>query len=181
MSRKVEIEVPDGKRAEWVNGVLTLVNEKPTEDEVIKSVNNFADAVRALGDDHPYVEAYNSFEHHVRASVGFEHLKDVSAFLMLRIVAAALNRCADEEGFIGGMAYFPVFDVCAIDGELGTNEMDVMCDNGPFRFKFTNIDNYDFYDYRTKPESILFKTERLAKHAGEKFLDLWVDYLVDYK
>ena len=27
--RKVEIEIPNGKMAKWVNGVLTLVDEKP--------------------------------------------------------------------------------------------------------------------------------------------------------
>lgn len=31
MSKEITIPVPDGKRAEWINGVLTLVDE-PKED-----------------------------------------------------------------------------------------------------------------------------------------------------
>ena len=29
--KKIELEIPDGKRAEWVNGVLTLVDDTPKE------------------------------------------------------------------------------------------------------------------------------------------------------
>ena len=29
--KKIEIEIPDGKRAEWVNGVLTLVDDTPKD------------------------------------------------------------------------------------------------------------------------------------------------------
>lgn len=29
--KKIEIEIPEGKKAEWVNRVLTLVDEKPQD------------------------------------------------------------------------------------------------------------------------------------------------------
>lgn len=29
--KKVEIEIPEGKKVEWVNGVLTLVDDKPED------------------------------------------------------------------------------------------------------------------------------------------------------
>lgn len=32
--KKLEITVPEGKIAEWVNGVLTLVNEKDMEQKM---------------------------------------------------------------------------------------------------------------------------------------------------
>ena len=47
--KTITIEIPDGKKAEWVNGVLTLVDDKPQDpNEQIKS---FEDAVRFLGID----------------------------------------------------------------------------------------------------------------------------------
>lgn len=40
--KKIEIEIPDGKRAEWVNGVLTLVDDKPKD--VRERIKTFEDA-----------------------------------------------------------------------------------------------------------------------------------------
>lgn len=31
MKKKIEVEIPDGKCAKWVNGVLTLVDEEPQD------------------------------------------------------------------------------------------------------------------------------------------------------
>ena len=41
-SKKIEIEVPNGKKPEWVNGVQTLVDEKP--QNVMERVKTFKDA-----------------------------------------------------------------------------------------------------------------------------------------
>lgn len=43
--QKIQIEIPDGKRAEWVNSVLTLVDDKPIEykykvGDMVKSAKN---------------------------------------------------------------------------------------------------------------------------------------------
>ena len=29
--KKIEVEIPEGKRAEWVNNILTLVDDKPVD------------------------------------------------------------------------------------------------------------------------------------------------------
>ena len=54
--KKIEIEIPEGKKAEWVDGVLTLVDEKPKD--ITERIKTFDDAVKALGDDHPLVLQY---------------------------------------------------------------------------------------------------------------------------
>lgn len=51
--KKIEIEIPDGKRAEWVNGVLTLVDE-----DVTKRIKTFEDACNELGNAHPLITQY---------------------------------------------------------------------------------------------------------------------------
>ena len=56
-TKKVEIEIPVGKVAKWVDGVLTLVDEKP--QDVTERIKTFADACRELGSDHPFVKAYD--------------------------------------------------------------------------------------------------------------------------
>lgn len=36
--KKIEIEIPDGQRAEWVNGVLTLVEDDKNIQDIIDSL-----------------------------------------------------------------------------------------------------------------------------------------------
>lgn len=36
--KKIEIEIPNGKRAEWVNGVLTLVEDDKNIQDIIDSL-----------------------------------------------------------------------------------------------------------------------------------------------
>ena len=82
--KKIEIEIPDGKCAKWVNSVLTLVNEDITER--IKTVK---DACAELGEKHPLVTQYRLSV--AAAYIGDPMTEDFIAFLKLRIIAAALN------------------------------------------------------------------------------------------
>ena len=42
--RRLEIEIPDGKMAQWVNGVLTLVDDKKQQN-VMERLKTFEDAL----------------------------------------------------------------------------------------------------------------------------------------
>lgn len=55
-TKKVEIEIPVGKKIEWVNGVLTLVDEKPKD--VTERIKTFEDACHELGESHPLVKEW---------------------------------------------------------------------------------------------------------------------------
>ena len=63
-TKKVEIEIPAGKKAEWVNDVLTLVDEEKPQD-VKERIKTFEDAIEELGEDHPlvdhWIECYNTY------------------------------------------------------------------------------------------------------------------------
>ena len=89
--KKIEIEIPDGKRAEWVNGVLTLVDDKPKD--VTERIKTFEDACEELGNDHPFVRTYNEYARNI--SEENKNDVDIIAYLKLRIIVAALN-----EGYI---------------------------------------------------------------------------------
>lgn len=86
-TKKVEIEIPAGKKAVWVNGVLTLVDEKP--QDVTERIKTFADACRELGSDHPFVKAYDGYVSHIHQHDMNDY--DLVAYLQLRIITAALN------------------------------------------------------------------------------------------
>lgn len=79
-SKKLEIEIPEGKTAVWRNGILTLIDEP--EKDVRKRIKTFEDACHEIGID---AEAWNRD----KISLGLE--PDVLAFLKLRIIVKALN------------------------------------------------------------------------------------------
>lgn len=84
--KKIEIEIPDGKRAEWVNGVLTLVDDTPKD--ITERIKTFEDACAKLGDKHPLVTQYRLI---AGGYEGEEETDDLIAYLKLRIIVAALN------------------------------------------------------------------------------------------
>ena len=84
MKKKIEVEIPDGKCAKWVNSVLTLV-----DDDVTKRIKTLEDACAELGEKHPLVTQYRLSV--AAAYIGDPMTEDFIAFLKLRIIAAALN------------------------------------------------------------------------------------------
>ena len=80
---KIEIKIPNGKKAEWVNGVLTLVDDKPMD--IMDRVKTFEDACNELGEDNCFVRRYKALYEEICDD------RDMVAYLKLRIVCAALN------------------------------------------------------------------------------------------
>ena len=104
MSKQITIPVPDGKRAEWINGVLTLVDEQKVDNRpVTERIKTFTDACNALGDEHPLVKEY------LRVADGNIILDDLYAYLKLRIIVAALNEGWEPKFEKGEYRYFPWF------------------------------------------------------------------------
>lgn len=99
-SKKIEIEVPNGKKPEWVNGVLTLVDEKP--QNVMERVKTFEDACNELGNDHQTVIDYY-------ALCDATCTKDILSYAKLRIIAAALNEGWKPQFTTDEYRYFPWF------------------------------------------------------------------------
>lgn len=179
--KKIEIEVPDGKKAEWVNGMLTLVDDKP--ENVMERVKTFEDACKELGDNHPFIEAYHSFEHNVRASVGNEYLKDIAAYMRLRIVVAALNEGWEPQFTEEEYRYYPWF--CFYTEKEINNMSDT---NKKSLFRLPSTTDYGGVAYASAIDGssytgsnhgsrLAFKTRELAEYAGKQFIDIWADYI----
>lgn len=80
-TKKIEIEVPEGKTAKWVNGVLTLIDEKPKD--VTERIKTFQDALDELGADDELVKEYRALGDNARL--------DTACWLRLGIIVKALN------------------------------------------------------------------------------------------
>lgn len=178
---KIEIQVPEGKRAEWVNGVLTLVDDEP--NNVMERIKTFEDAYDALGDEHPFVKAYDSFECFVRPNVEEEYLKDIRAYLKLRIITAALNDGWTPKFAKDECKYFPWFyfytekDICTMSDDNRDNLINI-----------TNATDYSGVTcgnvYSDSSETcpclccqLAFKNAELVEYAGKQFIEIWADYI----
>lgn len=108
MKQKInEIEIPDGKRAEWVNGVLTLVDDKPKD--VTERIKTFEDACAELGDKHPFVIQYKKLYDCFLNDTAMNNSHDIIAFLKLRIITAALNEGWEPQFTDDEYRYYPWF------------------------------------------------------------------------
>lgn len=173
-SKKIEIEVPNGKKPEWVNGVLTLVDEKP--QNVMERVKTFKDACNELGIEHDkWVQD--------KKDLGLE--ADVIAYLKLRIIAAALNEGWKPQFTTDEYRYFPWFYLYT------QSEIDEMSEEEKSRVVYRSFYNayasggvacaYTSYVSSLTNASIgsrlAFKTRELAEYAGRQFVEIWADYV----
>ena len=145
---KIEIEVPEGKRAEWVNGVLTLVDEQPKN--VMERIKTFDDAYNELGKEHVLVKDFDNSN-----PLTHEH----AAYLELCIIVTAINEGWKPTFAEGEKRWCPWFEI----------------EDGGVSFAYAS---YDSSDADTSICSRLaFKSEELAKYAGQQFIDIYKDFL----
>lgn len=173
-SKKIEIEVPNGKKPEWVNGVLTLVDEKP--QNVMERVKTFKDACNELGIEHDkWVQD--------KKDLGLE--ADVIAYLKLRIIAAALNDGWKPQFTTDEYRYFPWFYLYTqseIDEMSEEEKSRVGCRSSSYANAGGGVAcAYASYDSSSACASfgsrLAFKTRELAEYAGRQFVEIWADYV----
>lgn len=184
MSKQITIHVPDGKRAEWINGVLTLVDEQKADNRpVTERIKTFADACRELGSDHPFVKAYNGYVSHIHQHDMNDY--DLVAYLKLRIIVAAINEGWEPKFEKGEYRYYPLF-------YLYTKEQyDVFDDEEKGRCVLRSgsytSSNYGFVvclanpdassSYTSSGSRLAFRTRELAAYAGKQFTEEWADFM----
>ena len=183
MSKEITIPVPDGKRAEWINGVLTLVDEQKVENRpVTERIKTFDDACNALGDEHPLVTQYRLT---AAAYKGDPMTEDFIAYLKLRIIVAALNEGWEPKFTEDEYRYFPWFFFYTKeeydkldDEEKGRCVLRSGFSTGS-AYGFVSCDAY--YDasssYTSVGSRLAFRTRELAAYAGRQFTEEWADFM----
>lgn len=183
MSKQITIPVPDGKRAEWINGVLTLVDEQKVDNRpVTERIKTFDDACNALGDEHPLVTQYRLT---AAAYKGDPMTEDFIAYLKLRIIVAALNEGWKPKFEKGEYRYFPCFYLYTKEqyDELDDEEKGrCVLRSGNSSVSYNGFvycgANYDASFSNTYSGSRLsFRTRELAAYAGRQFTEEWTDFV----
>ena len=143
--------------------------------DIIERVKTFEDACEELGEDHQYVKAYREW-----MRISYAECKDVTAYLKLRIICAALNE-GWEPKFDGeeyrhqpGFWIYTKKDYEELDEDEKKN----------FRVVGRSYDNA-YADMRVQASlsgavcssRLVFKTREIAEYCEKQFIDIWSDYL----
>lgn len=180
---KIEIEVPKGYKAEWVNGILTLVQDKKKDIRpVTERVKTFEDAVDELGEDNNLVIMFKHFE-----AEGFAAgSEDLIAYLKLRIITAALNEGWTPQFTDDEYRYYTWFNLY---GEKEWNDLSedtkrqygvligghMGCD-ATTDFIFAHLSLAPSIATANVGSRLCFKSKELALYAGKQFVSLWMDF-----
>lgn len=173
-SKKLEIEIPEGKTAVWRNGILTLIDEP--EKDVRKRIKTFEDACHEIGID---AEAWNRD----KISLGLE--PDVLAFLKLRIIVKALNEGWEPRFTEDECRYYPWFILYTGEeyNKLDEEEKSrVVYRSFSYAGAFGGV-SYAYADDGSSYANafigvrLAFKTSELAAYCGRQFLDIWADFV----
>lgn len=179
--KKIEIEIPEGKKVEWVDGILTLVDEKP--QDITERIKTFDDAVEALGDNHPLVSQY------YRAIAAFKYdpmSENLIAYTKLRVICAALNEgwkpTLDGEGY-RCYVWFYIYtkeEYEKLDEEEKAHCVPLRSNNNAHTnggLVYVSASNAGSHSHSNYGVRLVFKSKELAEYCSRQFIDIWCDYL----
>jgi len=180
--KKVEIEIPDGKEAKWVNGVLTLVDVEDTRP-ITERVKTFEDACAVLGEDHLYVQMFQDI-YTKSEKAGANVNSDVVAYLKLRIITAALNEGWEPKFTTDEWRWYPWFrlltksdieelseeEKCRVVGRANNNA------NAFGGLVYANAYSVSAYSHTNSGSRLAFKSEELADYAGTQFAEIYANF-----
>lgn len=183
MEKVIEVKVEDIKRVfdeandNVRNCILNLFPQIKEDLQITDRVKTFEDACRELGEDHPFVLAYQN-TNLCDPEVADDN-KDVLAYLKLRIITAALNEGWTPQLVEDERRYFPYFHICSEEEIIRMSEEEktslvYLSDCYASALVSVSFAYYDTAYVSAAIASLLaFKTEELAEYAGKQFIDLW--------
>lgn len=181
--KKIEIEIPAGKHAKWVNGVLTLVDDTPKD--VTERIKTFDDACAELGDKHPLVAQYRFI---AGGYEGEEETDALIAYLKLRIIVAALNEgwkpqfTKDERRCYPWFAMWKKEELSWKNDEWKADRHlistgDYSGEYASFGCESTEYTLPSIYTTSLDPHLCL-KSGALATYCGKQFIEIWSDFVL---
>lgn len=179
----IKIAVPAGKKAEWVDGFLKLVDNEEAKEKkpVTERVKTFDDACKELGIDAEAIQQQWQ-------DAGITMLDEV-AYQKLRIITAALNEGWEPEFKEDEYRYYP-YCILYTKAEIEQKD-DEWKDEHNLQLWLGGGNSYtgadcgracasSFYAWSNAhaPFSarLAHKTEELAIYSGKQFTELWANY-----
>lgn len=179
----IKIAVPAGKKAEWVDGFLKLVDNEEAKEKktVTERVKTFDDACKELGIDAEAIQQQWQ-------DAGITMLDEV-AYQKLRIITAALNEGWEPEFKEDEYRYYP-YCILYTKAEIeqkddewkdehnlqlwlggGYSNLGALCGLASASSNFAWSSAFASFSAR-----LAHKTEELAIYSGKQFTELWANY-----
>ena len=199
--KKIEIEIPEGKRAEWkeVDGqtVLALVDEEDGQavPALIDEVDNrpVTERIKMFGD------ALRELEKRAKSNEGIAIMladfesnecniktKGTLAYMKLCIIAAALNEGWEPQFTTDECRYYPWFYLYTqeeIDKMDEEKKKSLWLFGGrSYDGAYCGLAHYGAYTAWSASDTLVsallaVKSEPLADYFGKQFIDIWADYI----
>lgn len=184
----IQVEIPAGKKAAWVDGFLKLVDaeeeQKKDERPITERVKTFEDACKELGEDHKLVQQFKAIQEAIAED------KEATAYFKLGIITAALNE-GWEPDFTNDneYRYYPYLFLWTKE-EL-ENKDEEWKDDHNLQLWIGGGGSYDgagcglaaassdlawSYANANLSARLAHKTEELAIYSGKQFTELWTNY-----
>ena len=187
----IQVEIPAGKKAAWVDGFLKLVDaeeeQKKDERPITERVKTFEDACKELGEDHKLVQQFKAIQEAIAED------KEATAYFKLGIITAALNE-GWEPDFTNDDEYRYYPYICLWTKEELEDKDEAWKDEHNLQLWIGGGDsNYGAlcalafaYSYFAWSNANAFlsarlahKTEDLAIYSGKQFTELWTNYTTE--
>ena len=188
MNNKIEIEIPEGKVAEWkeINGKTVLVAVDEVDNRpVTERIKTFEDACNELGEENVLVQAYRTAE--FNTSGNQNDVSDVVAYLKLRVIAEALNEGWEPHFTTDEYRWYPWFYLYTqeeIDRMDEKNKKKLLLFGSSSSLgAYCGLASADSRNAWSESDAgvsarLSVKSEALAKYFGQQFIGIWADYLI---
>jgi hypothetical protein len=184
----IQVEIPAGKKAAWVDGFLKLVDaeeeQKKDERPITERVKTFEDACKELGEDHKLVQQFKAIQEAIAED------KEATAYFKLGIITAALNE-GWEPDFTNDdeYRYYPYLCLWTKE-ELEDKDEEWKDDHNLQLWIGGGVSNFGADcglafapSYNAWSLALAYisarlahKTEELAIYSGKQFTELWTNY-----
>ena len=185
---EIQVEIPAGKKAAWVDGFLKLVDaeeeQKKDERPITERVKTFEDACKELGEDHKLVQQFKAIQEAI------EEDKEATAYFKLGIITAALNE-GWEPDFTNDdeYRYYP-YCLLYTKEEIEKKDDEWKDEHNLQLWRGGGYSYYGSYCGLVSASSnnawsiaiasisarLAHKTEKLAIYSGKQFTELWANY-----
>lgn len=184
----IQVEIPAGKKAAWVDGFLKLVDaeeeQKKDERPITERVKTFEDACKELGEDHKLVQQFKAIQEAIAED------KEATAYFKLGIITAALNE-GWEPDFTNDDEYRYYPYICLWTKEELENKDEAWKDDHNLQLwfggglslngascglAFAISDDAWSLAHAYISARLAHKTEKLAIYSGKQFTELWTNY-----
>lgn len=179
----IKIAAPAGKKAEWVDGFLKLVDNEEAKEKkpVTERVKTFEDACKEMGIDAEAIQQQWQ-------DAGITMVDEV-AYQKLRIITAALNEGWEPEFNDGEYRYYPYCllytkeEIEQKDDEWKDEHNLQLCLGGGSSYCGAYCGLAAAASYGAWSDAVAglsarlaHKTEELAIYSGKQFTELWANY-----